>query len=445
MFHYQHSVSLETDKCRGCTHCLKRCPTEAIRVRNGHAVINSNICIDCGECIRVCPYQAKKATFDKLEDIDHSRYVIALPPPTLYGQFSCMEDVDYLVSALHDCGFDNVFEVARAAEILTEYTRHYMRREDITYPVINSACPVIVRLISLRFPSLCEHIMPMLAPIEIASRMAKEEALKSHPALSAQDVCTVFISPCPAKASYIKNGFGNKKSTIDYVVSMSEVYFKLLGAIKKLKNPKHASKTGMIGMSWATTGGESSALMNDHYLAADGIENVIRVLDDIETGSFAGLRFVELNACPGGCVGGVATVENPYIARVRLQILRRYLPVSRNRIPKGQPDGDDYVPESFLFETGIPYNPAFQLDENRSEAMRKLSRIETICDELPALDCGFCGAPTCRAFAQDVVQGESKMSECLVRMREQMQDLIEKHGEQAKGDCDEGKRAGGKA
>ena len=58
---YEHSVYLDIDKCNGCTTCLKHCPTEAIRIRDNHAVINQERCIDCGECIRVCPHSAKKA------------------------------------------------------------------------------------------------------------------------------------------------------------------------------------------------------------------------------------------------------------------------------------------------------------------------------------------------------------------------------------------------
>ena len=69
MAEYKHSVSLEKERCKGCTTCLRHCPTEAIRIRDGRAVINSDVCIDCGECIRVCPHKAKKAIFDKLEDI----------------------------------------------------------------------------------------------------------------------------------------------------------------------------------------------------------------------------------------------------------------------------------------------------------------------------------------------------------------------------------------
>ncbi len=422
MEQYKHSVSLDIEKCKGCTNCLKRCPTEAIRIRDGHAVINSDVCIDCGECIRRCPYQAKKANFDRFEDIDTAKYRIALPAPSFYGQFVELDDVDYVLQGLLDIGFQEVFEVARAAEIVTEYTRQYLKGEAVPYPIINSACPVVVRLITLRFPYLCDHVIPIMPPIELAGSMAREEALKKHPELKPEDIAVVFISPCPAKASYVKNGFLGEKSHIDYVVSMSDIYFKLIGVMKKNVVPQTSSQSGMIGMSWASTGGEASALFNDRYLAADGIDNVIHVLDEIETGHFPMLQFVELNACPGGCVGGVATVENPYIARVRLQALRRYLPVSQNRLSK---DDSGEIPNDLLFPKRLEYRPVGKFDEDLSTAMQKMSEIEDLAASLPALDCGSCGAPTCRAFAEDVVLGGRSVDECIVYMRERIQELAQ--------------------
>ena len=62
-----HSVTLNKEKCKGCTACLKRCPTEAIRIRDGKAKILQELCIDCGECIKVCPYHAKKAVTDSFD------------------------------------------------------------------------------------------------------------------------------------------------------------------------------------------------------------------------------------------------------------------------------------------------------------------------------------------------------------------------------------------
>lgn len=418
MSEVKHSVTLQSDLCKGCTHCIKRCPTEAIRVRNGKAVIRSERCIDCGECIRQCPYQAKRAIYDKLEKFKNYKYKIALPAPALYGQFDKVEDIDYIISGLYRCGFDDVFEVACAAELVSEYTRQYMHQKDLPKPIISSACPVVVRLISVRFPSLIENVLPILPPVELAARMAKYEAMKAHPELKEEDICALFISPCPAKVSYAKTPIGTEKSAIDGVLAINELYFMLVSEMNKLDNPNRSSESGLIGISWAGTGGESSALMNDHYLAADGIENVIHVLDEIEKENFVSLEFVELNACNGGCVGGTLNVENPYIAKARLQSLRRYLPVSQNHI-RPMEEGDA-LPSDVVWDTEVSYSPVMRLDTNRAAAIKKMAQIQEIREGLCDLDCGSCGAPTCQALAEDIVKGEASPDDCIIRLRQKL-------------------------
>ena len=421
---YKHSVSLDPEKCKGCTNCLKRCPTEAIRVRDGKAKIDPSRCIDCGVCISVCPYKAKKAVSDKLADISRFKYKIALPPPTLYGQFDNLDDIDYVLQGLLDMGFDEVYEVARAAEVVSGFTRLYLKREGIEKPVISSACPVITRLISLRFPYLCDNILPLLPPIEIAAARARKKALENHKELKSEDIGVIFISPCPAKVSYVKNALAGKASNVDACVSLSEVYFELLGKMKAVKTPLPLSRSGMIGIGWAAAGGEATAVFKDRYLAADGIENAIRVLEAIEDDDFPNLDFVELCACPGGCVGGAMTVENPHIAQARLQTLKRYLPVSQNWDFRENDDG--CIPDEYLASSPVEYNPEAALANNRAEAMRKMAEIQNIAKTLPDLDCGSCGCPTCYSFAEDIVKGKAKPDECIVRMREKLQQLVVK-------------------
>ncbi|MBE6686634.1 MAG: 4Fe-4S dicluster domain-containing protein [Ruminococcaceae bacterium] len=426
MSNFKHSVHLQVEKCKGCTNCVKRCPTEAIRIQNGHSVIDEERCIDCGECIKHCPYKAKKALSDKLDKYKDYKYKIALPAPALYGQFDNLDDIDFVVSGLLECGFDDVFEVAKAAEIISEYTRNYLRRTDIAKPVISSACPVIARLISKRFPYLCDNLLPIIPPIELAAKMAKQEAKQKHPELNDGDICAVFISPCPAKVSYVRNPIGVEKSAVDGVVSISEIYFLLVNSMKKIVNPEVQSQTGLVGVSWAGSGGEAAALFNDKYLSADGIENCIKVLDEIENENFAGLEFIELNACSGGCVGGALTVENPYIAKARLQILRRYLPVSQNHIERRDPTE---VPEGYIWDQPIEYSPVMQLDSDMGEAMKKMADIQAIYEMFPHLDCGACGAPTCRAFAEDVVKNNGDVSDCIFIMRERIRELYKEREE----------------
>ena len=408
---YEHSVLLDESKCSGCTTCIRHCPTEAIRIKEGRAVIKSERCIDCGECIRHCPHGAKKAVSDILDTMKNYKWKIALPAPTLYGQFDNLDDVDIVLNGLLKIGFDQVYEVSKAAELVTAYTRLYLQTEGVKKPAISSACPVIMRLISLRFPSLEEHVIHMLPPMEVAAKLAKERAVESNPELRPEDIGVFFISPCPAKVSYVKNGFGSYKSQVDHVVSISDIYFHLISAMSADENLLDLSESGRIGIGWARSGGEATAIFNEDYLAADGIDNVIRVLDQIENGNIPPLEFIELNACTGGCVGGVLTMQNPYIAKARLQSLRRYLPVSQAVLPQGV----NYIPDSFLFEDLPEYAPISRLGNSIAESMRMMADIQSFKSTLPGIDCGACGAPTCRAFAEDVIKKTACPEDCRLR------------------------------
>jgi iron only hydrogenase large subunit-like protein len=386
---------------------MTRCPTEAIRVRNGKAHIIDDRCIDCGECIRICHNHAKKADYDSFDSINDFKYKVALPAPSLYGQFNNLTDIDYVLTGLKNIGFDDVWEVSRSAEIISDLTRKLLNKENIVKPCISSACPAVERLIAVRFPNLCDNILPVLAPVEIAAKKAREEAVKIS-GLKPEEIGIFFISPCPAKVTSAKFPIGHDDRLIDGVLSASEVYFRLVPAMSEIDFPQQLSSSGLVGISWASSGGESSALLRDKYLAADGIENVIKVLEELEDDKLNDLEFIELNACAGGCVGGVLNIENPFVARAKIQSLRKYLPVSLNRFDQRDNSVDD-----FMWTTQLEYTPVFRLDNDRSVALRKLREMNNICESLPGLDCGLCGAPTCRAFAEDIVNEEVSIDQCV--------------------------------
>ncbi len=408
---YTHSVTLDRDLCMGCINCIKRCPTQAIRVRDGKASIISGRCIDCGECIRVCPHHAKKAVYKVLDDFKHFKHLVALPAPTLYGQFNNLTDTQPVLAGLLDIGFDSFFEVARAAELVSDASKLLI--DKMPKPVISSACPAVVKLIKVRFPELVDHVLPLVSPMELAARLAKLE-IKEKTGLDESEIGCIFISPCPAKITSIENPIGSTKSSVDGAVAVKDIYPMLLSAMKHpSKNPDITA--GAIGVGWATGGGESSGLSTvDNYLACDGIENVIGVLNDLEDGKFTDVDFVELNACPGGCVGGVLAVENPFIAKTKLKKLKKVLPKQLNTLGKS-------IPPRMLWDTELEYIPVFELEGDRFERFKKVSEMEQLAKGLPGLDCGFCGAPTCRAFADDVIRGRAKISDCPVVMKHKLQ------------------------
>lgn len=415
---FYHSVRLDPELCMGCINCIKRCPTEAIRVRNGKASINAKFCIDCGECIRVCPHHAKHATYDKIDVMRQYEYTVALPAPSLYSQFNNLDDVNIVLNALLMMGFNDVFEVSAAAELVSEATRAYISEHPDQLPVISTACPSVVRLIRVRFPNLIPHLLPLNPPIEVAAIMAVEKAMKET-GLPREKIGIIFISPCPSKVTYIKSPLGTEKSEVDHVLAIKEVYPQLLSYMKGVgPDAPEIVTSGKIGISWGRSGGEASGLFTENYLAADGIENVIRVLEDLEDQKFSNLSFVELNACNGGCVGGVLTVENPYVAEVKLKRLRKYMPVARSHM---EGDVEDFV----KWTTGVQYEPVFNLGNNMMESFSRLNQVERLCKKLPGLDCGSCGAPTCKALAEDIVRGEATETDCVYYLRENLHKLSE--------------------
>lgn len=410
------SVHLKEDLCMGCINCIKRCPTQAIRVRNGKAVITKEFCIDCGECIRICPHHAKEATYDSPEIMKNYEYTVALPAPSFYGQFNHLEDVNIVLTALKKMGFDDVHEVSGAAELVSEMSRKYVVEHKEQWPIISTACPSVVRLIQVRFPNLIEHLMPICAPVDLAASMARKKAMEET-GLPSEKIGIIFISPCPAKVTAVKSPIGIDHSEIDAVLAMKEVYPILLPLMKQsIDVVEELGISGRIGISWGSTGGEAGSLLSDNYLAADGIENVIRVLEDLEDNKFDQLEFIELNACAGGCVGGVLTVENPYAAMVKLKRLRKYLPIAGSHLGSGDMKEGYWTGE-------VKYKPVFKLGNDMKESIANMSRVEELCEKFPGLDCGSCGAPTCKALAEDIVRGVAKEQDCIHILRDYIHKL----------------------
>ncbi len=409
-----HSVRLEADKCRGCTNCLKRCPTEAIRVRGGRAHIIDERCIDCGECIRVCDYHAKVAVTDPLSSISNFKYRIALPAPSLYGQFNDLKGISQILNGLKHMGFDDAFEVARGADVVSRAIRERLKNPDLPRPVISSACPAIVRLIQVRFPDLLDHIVDVRQPMEVAAMIARREFARSHGA-DEKDVGCFFITPCPAKVTAIRSPIGHRKSAVDGAISVLEIYGLLSSQLRNAPIDIGIETASDLGVGWARSGGECNAVSPDNSMAVDGIENCIHVLEEIEDNRLRGLEFFEGAACTGGCVGGPLNFENNYVARSNVRRL-----ASRDPNPDLNVDSGMMTKYDLYYSEVIRPNAAMKLDDDLMEAMRKMDQIEKIYSELPGYDCGSCGSPTCRTFAEDIVQGAATKMDCIHKMKEQL-------------------------
>lgn len=420
-----HSVLLIEEKCRGCTRCIKNCPTEAIRVRQGKARINAERCTDCGECIRTCDNHAKTAITDSLERLKEFKYTIALPAPALYGQFGPDVDPDRVLAALIDMGFDDVFEVARGADVATLATREYLSRHREVRPMISAACPAVVRLIQVRFPALIDHLIPVDSPMTCAGKLAKEGKSREL-GIAPDEIGTFFITPCPAKVTWVREAVKRGFRAVDGAISIASVYGEISRRLASPGSVPPRRKASGAGIGWGGSGGENAAVGLENYIVVDGIHSVIDVLEEVEVGRLGSVDFIEAQACIGGCVGGALVVRNPFIAHVHLNKLAKrfaYMPAftaeEEEELTRRARAG------CFDMRQDIAAVPAFRLDHDVSRAISKAEMIEKVVKELPGLDCGSCGSPHCRALAEDIVQGLAVDTDCVFKLRDQVKVLAE--------------------
>lgn len=416
---YFHSVTLEKELCKGCTNCIKRCPTEAIRVREGKAKIINERCIDCGECLKICPHHAKLAITDDFESIFNYKYPVALPAPSLYAQFGSKITINRVLSGLLELGFYRVWEVAYGAEVVSRAVNDFLQNEpNFPKPAISAACPAVLRLIQVKFPELINNVIPIKSPMETTASLARQAMEKEG--YPPEQVGIFFISPCAAKVTAVKNSLGLTISSVDGVIGISTIYGALLNKIKKNKKVSELQKSTDAGIGWAITGGESRLVSGIHRLNVDGIANVSKVLEDVVMGKLNDVDFIEGLACTGGCVGGPLTVENPFMAKERINNMVKN---KKSELPE-LPNYLNY--QDLLWEREIKPLGVLRLDEDIVLAMQKMELMEILHKNLPGLDCGSCGAPTCRALAEDIVRGQADEVDCVFKLREKVTELAEK-------------------
>ena len=416
---YFHSVTLNQAKCQGCVSCVKLCPTEAIRVRNGKANILGDRCIDCGACAAGCPYHAFTVKTDTLAELSSYAYNIVLPAPSLYAQFPANIPLEDIWQGLHNLGFDEIFDVSLASEYiaceLEAYIKNYTGGRK---PLISATCPAVMRLIQVKFPELIKQVVPVLAPVEAAAIYVKREAAARRK-LASEQIGVWFISPCPSKETNIRQSVDVQHTELTGSFSLSEIYgllLKNLGGAHEL-NVRTGSS---YGLGWGAYGGEIAAAGITNGLAVHGIDNVYDLLEQVSMNKMPQLDYVECSACKGGCLGGLLVAENKFVAecnlRQRIAALRASEPADRQEAMARTMVLEDF-PKSAAYRKKLVARPMMQLDDDIMEAMKKFERMEEVLCSLPGLDCGACGAPSCQGLAEDIVQGKAHEIDCIFKLR----------------------------
>ena len=156
-------------------------------------------------------------------------------------------------------------------------------------------------------------------------------------------------------------------------------------------------------------GGIVSMMDDDRSIAVSGINDISYILDEIETGKLRNIDFVEMHACLEGCIGGTMVVDNTYLARTKLLQLMKYS--GKSKVAVG--GRDDYANCELFYKSIYEPLPPKPIDIDLKKAITKISKRKEIISKLPNIDCGACGSPTCKAFAEDIIRGEAEINDCV--------------------------------
>lgn len=413
------ALEIQQELCIGCSHCIKVCPTEALRVSGGKAMLYADWCIDCGECFRVCPGRAIRVVDDDLENIYRYAHRVLLVPAVFYAQFEGKIPKDSIDRVLGKIGFTEICTVEQSVDTLVDEINDYVGKAQ-EKPVISSFCPAVIRLIQVRFPSLVDRIMMLIPPVEVTAQFYVRKWAREGNDPSMLGI--FYLTPCVAKIASVKSPVGGYTSPLNGVINMDYIYNKVLMAHKRKdlgdEAPLINNAISSKGMLWPTTGGEAS-LVKGRALAIDGMSNVTSFLEKLEDGDVdSAVDYLELRGCDESCTGGILTCADRFIAA---DFLRREA--------VDVPDTHSMSPEykkycsAYIHMDAVEPRSMIKYDRDINIAIKKMEAAASLKGILPGIDCGACGAPSCEALAADIVREDASLNNCIF-----MQARFEKEG-----------------
>lgn len=219
-----------------------------------------------------------------------------------------------IVFKLKKIGFNAVLELTFGAKIVNQnYQKIIKEFPDRTW--ISSACPTLVALIRKRFSHLKRNLLPVLSPMGATMMIAK----KFYPHHK-----IVFIGPCITKK------IEAKEIGIDLALTFKEIQ-PLVSKIKIDDNEKKQitfdkfyndyTKIYPIAGGLSKTIKLTKILKENEILVEDGIEKVVKILERFQNGFYKHYRFLDVLACPAGCIGGPGMCCEESIDERRKKIL----------------------------------------------------------------------------------------------------------------------------
>ena len=355
----------------GAIDCINR-GFESCISTVGDKSLNDVNCTNCGQCIQACPTGALheketiKDVWVKLKDPD--TYVIAQTAPAVrvalgeeFGMPIGTNVTGKMVTSLKRLGFDKVFDTNTAADLTImeeahEFIERFKSNENL--PMITSCSPGWIKYIEMNYPELLSHLSTCKSPHEMFGAILKTYYSKKM-GIDANKIYVVSIMPCIAKKFESKRPEMKNEElwNVDNVITTRELSRMIKQANIEFENLEESQFDDPMGEAtgagaiFGTTGGVMEAALRTaqdtltgkdlpqidfeevrggegikkaivniggkdiKVVAASGLKNAQIILEEIKSGK-ADYQFVEIMACPGGCImGGGQPIKSSKIRR----------------------------------------------------------------------------------------------------------------------------------
>ena len=299
------------------------CPKGAVHFdkKTGQARIDHDTCISCGICHKSCPYHAIVYIPVPCEE--------ACPVKAISKDEHNIEHIDeskciYCGKCLNACPFGAIFEGAMQTTSNEAHELLEKIAEGQTF-MTTSCCPSYIELVNKHIPAMKPYVSTTGSPMYYASRIAK----KKYP-----DAKVVFIGPCIAKRKEAQ-----RDECVDYVMTFEEISSVIKGMgidLKEVSPYKVAKESVCEAHGFAQAGGVAGAVKAYLGEKANGIK--IMQISDFNKKNIGVLRayaktgkvdaqFIEMMACPEGCITGPSSFNDPLSGKRQLNqdLLKRPL------------------------------------------------------------------------------------------------------------------------
>ena len=363
----------------GAIDCINRGFESCISTVGDHSLNDVN-CTFCGQCIEACPTGAlhEKETINdvwvKLKDPETTVIVQTAPAVRValgeeFGMPIGTNVVGKMVTALKRLGFDKVFDTNTGADLTimeeaNEFIERFTKNDNL--PMITSCSPGWVKYIEMNYPELLPHLSSCKSPHEMFGAILKTY-YANREGLDPEKIYVVSVMPCIAKKFERQRPemMEDNLYDVDNVITTRELARMIKQAnieFEKLEDSNFDSPMGEAsgaGAIFGTTGGVMEAALRTaqdtltgkdlpkidfeqvrggdgikratiniagkdiNVVAASGLANARTILEEIKSGK-ANYQFVEIMACPGGCImgGGQPIKSSKVRAEVDVRKLR---------------------------------------------------------------------------------------------------------------------------